>query len=706
MTKEKTRLPEQPVNLKVVRQGSQGDLIAELTDSRQGHVKGRIFVIENRKIKPALAVGDEFVGKIGVRKGQYVVKPLARTAIAGVQAEKHYGVLENRDGKYYLVSAEKSQHMDYLVDRPGNAQSGDFVSFILEGERRYKQVRLIQNFGKFDLNKATAGLVLEKYDIPSVFDDKIGKELKKLPGFDKKMREDLTQLPLVTIDGEDSKDFDDAVFARETEGGFELVVAIADVSFYVRDGSELEREAYKRGNSVYLPNMVVPMLPEKLSNDLCSLRPNEERACVACLMKIDNDGNIEDYQFVRGVMKSAARLTYPEVQKALDGEKSVNIAPVYNKVIEPLYHVYKALARAREKRGALELETDEIKIKIGKNGEISSIAKEEIYTSNKIIEECMIAANVAAALALKKSRLPVMYRVHDKPKPEKLEDAKPLLEELHMKLPDAPALRPSHFNRLISLCAAKGYAQGIGDMILRMQSQAQYSPENIGHFGLGLKDYVHFTSPIRRYADLLIHRALIKAFKMQDGGGLDDTATVSQFEDIGAHISETERKAVNAERDLTARFVSAYLQPALGVDFEVKVVGIANAGMFVRIESLGAEGLIPLSSMPDDNYNLVNGNMRLEGEFSGLSFNFGDKIRARLVEASPISGGLIFKYLDPELEDKYYEKGGRGRMPFRKTAKPGKKETKPKGAKPKKKFGKPERKAQKAEKHRPAKKEK
>ena len=281
-----------------------------------------------------------------------------------------------------------------------------------------------------------------------------------------------------------------------------------------------------------------------------------------------------------------------------------------------------------------------------------------------------------------------MYRVHDLPPEEKLEDIKPLLHNLKLKLPDAGNLKPRHLNKVIELCSKNGYAQGISDMILRLQAQAQYSPHNIGHFGLALKDYVHFTSPIRRYADLLIHRALVRAFEMPDGGELEEGATVSAFEDIGRHLCETERKAVNAERDLTARFVSAYLEPAVGQDFEVKITGMTNAGMFVRIESLGAEGLIPLSSLPDDYYSLVPGNIELAAENSGLVFKLGQKITARLVEASPITGGLIFKYLDPEDGDQYYEKGGRRSFNFaaKRQSAPtlGSKAKKKKGAKAKK----------------------
>lgn len=272
----------------------------------------------------------------------------------------------------------------------------------------------------------------------------------------------------------------------------------------------------------------------------------------------------------------------------------------------------------------------------------------------------MINANVAAARVLAAQNLPVMYRVHEKPLKEKLEEIEPLLRGLHLKLPEQPALKPAHFNRLLEVCAGKGWSAGIGNLILRLQAQARYSPEHLGHFGLGLADYAHFTSPIRRYADLLIHRALIKAYNMPDGGGLEDNADRSLFEQIGEHISATERQAVCAERETDARFLSAYMQPALGSDFDVKISGLTSAGIFAAVESLGAEGLIPMRTLPDDDYQLRNCGFELFGTRSGRTFMFGDVIRARLTEASPVTGGLIFKYVDEHDGVDYFEKGSRG----------------------------------------------
>lgn len=654
---KKNKLLPNPCALKIVGLGKLGDLMAEVVDEEFVGHGYKIYVSKNSRIKPALEVGDQFIAKVSCKSGNYWAKPIGRTAMANAEPEKIYGIIEKCDDNFYLKAAEKNVRMSYMLEGIGAAKEGDFVSVTLSGDRRFKQAHVLKSFGKFDLNKATSTLVLEKYDIPMVFNEQIAKELKNCPKVDKKKRLDLTNIEFVTIDGDDSKDFDDAIWAEEHKDGFNLMVAIADVAFYVQSGSELDREAYRRGNSVYLPNMVIPMLPEKLSNELCSLQPQELRAAIVCFMSIDRLGNLQSYDFKRAVIKSAARLTYGEVQAALDGKKSSNIAPVFQKVVEPVYAAYIALDKARKKRGALELVVDEIKVKVDKNGVVLSISKYENYTSNQIVEEFMVNANVAAALALGKSKLPTMYRIHDKPKEEKMKDMGPLLHSLGLKLPEAAAMKPEHFNKVIAKCATNGYSQGICDMVLRMQSQAQYSPDNIGHFGLGLTDYAHFTSPIRRYADLLVHRALIDAYDMPEGGGLGDEISHSSFVDIGQHLCETERKAVNAERDVTARFVSAYLEPSIGQDFEVKVSGMSPAGLFVRICSLGAEGLIPLTSMPDDRYNIAAGNVEMIAEHSGLLFKMGDTIKALLMEASPITGGLIFKYIDEDGSVDYQDKG-------------------------------------------------
>lgn len=644
MTKTKLIKDKEPdyCQMEVVGESKTGDLLAKPVDRGLGLAKKMIFIQDNPRICPALAMGDVFMGRIFYKGDNCNVKPILRMKTADQPVEKLYGLVERRGRKCFIVTSEKSRHMDYLLDHPGNNRDGDFISFYLSGDKKYKTVTVIKNFGKFDLSKAASSLVLEKYEIPAEFSSKARHTLSRLPEFDAECRSDLCSLPFVTIDGDDSKDFDDAVWAEKTADGFKLGVAIADVGFYVRPGSLLDREAYQRGNSIYLPNMVIPMLPELLSNDLCSLRPKEKRPALVCFMEIDLNGKLKKYHFERAIIRSAARLTYKEVQEALDGKRSANAAPVYKSTILPIYEAFQLLEKARKKRGTLELETTELKIKFDKSGHVSAVEKAVLYTSNKIIEEFMVAANVAAALQLGKSKLPVMYRIHDRPPAEKLKDMQPLLEKLKMKLPDAPALKPTHFNKVIEKCQAENLAAGVSDLVLRMQSQAQYSPDNIGHFGLGLKNYVHFTSPIRRYADLLIHRALIRACKLPEGGELEEGADHEQFVETGTHLGDTERRAVSAEREMTARFLSEYLQPSIGMEYEVKITGMTTAGLFVRIENLGAEGLMPMRLLPAGRYELDDCRSKLECSKNGLKFCFGDLIKAKLEEASPITGGLVF----------------------------------------------------------------
>lgn len=647
----------QSLLLEVAGESGFGDLTAKAVESKYQSYK--IYIIDNKKIKPALQEGDRFIANIINKQGTYWAKPVIRTMMAGEENVKIRGVMVKDNGRFILKTTEKNSNNEYKIVNPKSANIGDFVSGFLIGSGKVKQFEIVKSLGKFDLNKATASLILDKYDIPYEFPSSVTRETLQLPHYSKKGREDLTNVPFVTIDGEDSKDFDDAVFAERTIYGFDIMVAIADVAFYVKPQTDLDREAYKRGNSVYLPNMVVPMLPEKLSNDLCSLRPKEERASIVCFMRIDNNGKIIKYDFKRAVIKSAARLNYKEVQNAIDGNFNSNTISIFKNVIQPLYEAYFAFDKARKARGALELESDEIKIKIDKNGLVSKIEKSEIYTSNKIIEEFMIAANVCAAKALEKTNIPTMFRVHEKPLEEKIVEIKPLLKDLGLSLPDIPAIKPQHFNNILEASAKKGYNAGISDLILRLQSQAKYSHNNIGHFGLALGDYAHFTSPIRRYSDLLIHRALIKAYNMPDGGGLEAEATEKTFKEISEHISQTERKAVNAERELVSRFLALYLQPSIGQDFEVKVSGISTAGLFVKIESLGAEGLIPMRTLPDDYYDVNPSNTELTG--TDRNFVIGDKLMARLLESSPINGGMIFKYIDPQQGVDYFEKKGNNR---------------------------------------------
>lgn len=696
--KEKFNLLAQATAFEVVGVSKRtGELLADTKSREENPSRSKIIIIDNRRIRPALEVGDSFIGKIQERGGMWYVKAIARSARANAPVEKIYGIVEKLNHQAYVKPADKGSRTTYLLDNPDSVKNGDFVAITLNGSKRFKQAVIVKNYGTYNINKAAAGSILDKYNINPVFPEAVIKELKSLEQWHKDGREDLTKLPLVTIDGDDSKDFDDAVWAQKTVTGFNLIVAIADVAFYVRHLSALDREAYRRGNSVYLPNMVIPMLPELLSNDLCSLRPKEVRPVLACYMTIDHDGKLTGFNFKRAYMRSAARLTYKEVQEAFDGKKNAHTAPLMKTVIQPLYEAYQALRQARLKRGALELDIKEIKVKVDDQGVIKSAAPAEVYDSNRLIEEFMVAANVAAARCLQKHKLPIMYRVHDKPKAEKLQEIEPLLHSLKLKLPDLPNLKAGNLNKIIEKCQDTGYAAGIHDLILRLQSQACYSPYNIGHFGLALRDYAHFTSPIRRYADILIHRALIKVCKMPDGGGLDDTADDKLFAEIGEHISTTERAAVAAEREVTERYLSAYLEPLCGQDFEVRVTGLTTAGVFVRIESLGAEGLVPMRTLPDDDYMLMQGGAEMLGRFSGRTFKMGENITCRLVEAVPLTGGLSFKYVDPQEGTDYFVKGlrGNGKKPVRSQSSEGKKSKAGKNKKKAKKEKKKDKKRKK-----------
>lgn len=623
-----------------------GDLMAAAIDPTDNPHGYKIYVLENKKIKPALAEGDRFIARLSRKNDTWWAKPLARTMTAGVALEQIYGVIVEKNGLFYLRSAERNSRMDYLLDKLGSSRVGDFVKVALIGEKKFKQAKIIKNYGRFNIAKSTGLFILEKYKINDSFPDAVVKEASCCPEYHLQGREDLTALPLVTIDSDDSKDFDDAVYAEKTPGGFHLIVAIADVAYYVRPGSELDREAYRRGNSVYLPGMVIPMLPEALSNDLCSLRPKEKRPCLACLMDIDNDGNICRFDFKRAVMKSAARLTYREVQRAFEGTHSLQTMGLFKTVIQPLYEAYFALSKARKKRGTLELDPTEISIKVDNDGHILSLGPAEHFASHEIIEEFMIAANVSAAKRLEQTELPIMFRIHEKPLEEKLKDIEPLLHGLHLKLPDYPALQPGHFNHILEECRRHNLGSGINNLVLRLQCQAKYTPENVGHFGLALSDYVHFTSPIRRYADLLIHRALIKGCGMPDGGELESGANVPQFKEIGEHLCNTERTAVQAERDTLSRYLSAYLEPSIGAKFETKITGLTTAGIFVAIDSLGAEGLIPMHTLPSDKYQFSAGGNEMVGAKTDRRFMMGDRLTACLTEASPISGTLAFKLVE------------------------------------------------------------
>jgi ribonuclease R len=536
--------------------------------------------------------------------------------------------------------------------------------------------------------RAISLIAIHEYDLPHEFPDEVLEDAYGLKVPPLKAREDLRDIPLVTIDGADARDFDDAVFAQKdkdpkNKGGYHLIVAIADVAHYVKKGTALDREALKRGNSTYFPDRVVPMLPEALSNDLCSLRPHEDRACMAMHMWIDAQGKLIRYKPVRGLMRSAARLIYEQVQAAKDGVTDEVTAPLMKDVIEPLYAVFDILADARARRGALDIEMPERQILIDDNGNMTGVKKRNRVDAHKLIEEFMILANVAAARALEDKDAPCIYRVHGRPSEERLDSARVFVESLGLglKIPKGGVIKPANLNRLLHKVRDTDNAHIVNEVILRSQAQAVYHPDNEGHFGLGLEKYAHFTSPIRRYADLIVHRSLIKAYKLGDGGLNDEEAVT--LESIAERISKTERTSMEAERAATDRFTASWMAQHTGQSFDGRISGVSRFGLFVRLEENGAEGIIPMRSLKGDFFVHDEKHHALVGRRTGLVYRLCAPVRVEILEADRLTGAARFELLNPE-------KGAEvpGFVTPKTQFKPSGKSYKPRGKKPPRSGGK------------------
>ena len=549
-----------------------------------------------------------------------------------------------------IVPVEKRARAEFLLPPEARmgAEAGELVWAEIQPGRPLglKSARVVERLGPTMGPKSISVITIHDHDIPHTFSPEALAQAKAAGPAQLRGRVDLRKLPLVTIDGEDARDFDDAVWAEPdsdagNRGGWRLLVAIADVAHYVRPGSPLDKAALDRGNSVYFPDRVVPMLPHELSSGWCSLVPAEDRPCLAAHLWIDDDGNLLRHRFERGMMRSAARLTYRQVQATREGIRDQATAKLADSVIAPLYGAYEALAQARRARGVLELEVPERRVLIDADGNVAGIELRERLDSHKLIEEFMIAANVAAAEALEERRSPVMYRVHDQPTREKLESLREFLETLGLKLARGQVVRPRDFNRILERVQGRPEARLVNEVVLRSQAQAVYDPANIGHFGLALRRYCHFTSPIRRYADLLVHRSLVSALRLGEDGltGGDD------FPRIAEHISGTERRAAAAERDAVDRFTAAYLAERVGAVMPGRISGVTRFGLFVTLDESGADGLVPISTLPDDYYEHDEAGHRLVGRSSGLVFRLGDLVEARLLEANPLTGGIIFEVM-------------------------------------------------------------
>jgi ribonuclease R len=498
-------------------------------------------------------------------------------------------------------------------------------------------------------------LAIASYDIPTEFPAAATAEAEAALPVSSAGRTDLREIPLVTIDGSDARDFDDAVWAEpdpdpDNFGGWHIIVAIADVAWYVRPGTALDREAERRGNSVYFPDRVVPMLPEALSNDLCSLKPDADRACLAAHLWVDAAGRKQRHRFERALMRSMARLTYEEVQAAQDGQSACVLA---QERLAALYGAFAALTRARASRGALELDLDEDRVVLDAEKQPVEIVRAARLDSHRLIEELMILANVAAAEELEGRGQHCIYRVHDAPDPEKVEALRLLLEDWAipgLALARGQALKPELFNRVLRRAAGTPQSAVVNDLVLRCQAQAAYSPNNIGHFGLALRRYAHFTSPIRRYSDLLVHRGLI-AGANRPGRGFGEGALPpdcdrARLAAISEHISATERRGAAAERAAIERYRAILVGQSIGSLFAARISGVAEYGLFVTLTESGADGLVPMSSLPGDRYRRDERTQRLIGRYSGRVFRLGDEVSVRLIEADGIGGRLVFRLGD------------------------------------------------------------
>jgi ribonuclease R len=558
----------------------------------------------------------------------------------------------HKNGGGTIEPVDRKQLRSWSIQKgdEGPGKNGDLVRFDLARKGRFHtpQARILESIGNPDDQRQISLIAVHSHGIPDDFPESVITESEALEPPTLAGRTDLRDVPLVTIDPPDARDHDDAVYAEPdadaaNAGGWVVLVAIADVSHFVRPGTKLDREAQLRGNSVYFPDRVVPMLPERISNDLCSLREGENRACLAVRMIFDREGNKRNHTFMRAMMRSAAKLSYQEAQAAIDGQPSDKAGPLLERVLRPLWAAYAAAAAARDRRQPLDLDLPERKIVLDAQGRVDRVVVPERLAAHRLIEEFMIQANVAAAETLEQRRTPVVYRIHDQPSKEKLKSLRDFLDTMGMKLPQQSTLKPGHFNGILAHAKTLPVADLVNEVVLRSQSQAEYNIGNIGHFGLNLRRYAHFTSPIRRYADLLVHRALVRALQLGEGG-LEDSE-IGRLADVSQMISDAERRAMAAERETVDRLIAAHLADRVGATFTGRIAGVTRSGLFVRLKDTGADGFVPVSSLHNDFYNHVEGHHALVGKRTGEAFRLGDTVEVRLVEAIPSAGALRFEML-------------------------------------------------------------
>ena len=612
-------------------------------------------VVTRNKGKDALGAGDRVLARLTKTKEEIPYRAEIIRKI-GSGPQKILGIFRVGSDGGRLVPVDKREDREWLIPggETGGAKDGELVEAEKLGGRRdlgLQKARIVERLGDPMAPKSVSLIAIHEHGIPDAFPDAAIAEAASAEDPGLAGREDLRHLPLVTIDPADARDHDDAIAALPdpdpaNRGGWVLWVAIADVAHFVRSGASLDREARRRGNSTYFPDRVVPMLPDELSGDLCSLHEGVDRACIALEIRLAPDGTKRGHRFVRGLMRSGASLTYQEAQDAADGRPSDRAAELVDTVIQPLWNTYAALKEARRRRNPLDLDLPERRIELSEEGRVVSVNFRDRFDAHRLVEECMVLANVCAAETLEEKRRRFLYRVHEEPSPEKLKALREMAEGMGLTLAKGQVLKTQHLNKLLNDAAGSDHAEAVNITVLRSMMQAYYSPQPVGHFGLALVRYAHFTSPIRRYADLIVHRALISAhgwgkdgLTPEDEAMLDETAT---------HISETERRSMTAERDTSDRYLSAYLADRIGTEFEGRISGVARFGLFVKLEETGADGIVPISTLGREYFRYEERANRLVGDDTGRVFALGMRATVRLAEAVPVTGGLMFELLDVE----------------------------------------------------------
>ncbi|WP_457646837.1 ribonuclease R [Profundibacter sp.] len=662
--------------LQVMEPDSHGDLFARPMEWHGEAEEPRILLVL-KSSDPALGANDRILARLTEVKGEdhrYEGRLIRRI---GSNPIRLLGVFRKYAEGGRIIPIDKGSDKEWQVsERDVNgAKDGELVEAERAGPKNrmgLPNARIIARLGDPSQPKAISLIAIHQHGIPDAFPDEVIAEADKAKPAPLGKREDLRDMPLITIDPADARDHDDACYAHpdddpKNKGGHVVWVAIADVAHYVTPGSALDREAWKRGNSTYFPDRVVPMLPDRLSGDLCSLHEGVPRACIAVRMVLDAHGQKISHRFTRAMMKSAASLNYEEVQAAVDGRPNDKTKPLLSPVLEPLYAAYHALKTARNHRQPLELDLPERKIVLSDEGKVVSVDFRDRLDAHKMIEEFMVLANVAAAEELVAKRTPLLFRVHEEPSPEKLESLREVAQSAGLVLAKGQVLQTRHLNNLLEQAEGTEFDEQINLSTLRSMTQAYYGQENFGHFGLALKNYAHFTSPIRRYSDLIVHRALISANKWGKDGLSE--AEIERLEETAKHISETERRSMMAERDTTDRYLASYLSERVGAEFNARISGIAKFGVFARLDETGADGLIPIRTIGREYYRFDPDSQTLTGEETGLTLGLGVPVTVRLAEAVPVTGGLTLELLT--VDGKALPKGSggrRGKGPVRRKA--------------------------------------